>query len=242
MRARYEFRSWCGCSAPLFAALHGRRQFNRRKLVGPRTELCIEGFPRSANSYTVVNLVAAQRRRVNFAHHLHAPAQIQRAARWNVPTLLLLRDPRDATTSLLIRYPELSPAQVLRAYSVFHRAVLPFADHFVLAPFDRVIRDLPGVVGQLNDRFGTEFRQPDTTVMSRSRCFRKLDRINQSNGHARGEHAVSRPSHHRKARKEELLRRITSGRLAPLLLRAEAAYERMNGLAPDVEIRSPALG
>jgi hypothetical protein len=39
------------------------------------------------------------------AHHLHAPAQVIRAARWRILTLVLMRRPRDAVLSLVIRDP-----------------------------------------------------------------------------------------------------------------------------------------
>jgi hypothetical protein len=39
------------------------------------------------------------------AHHLHAPAQVIRAARWWILTPVLMRRPRDAVLSLVIRDP-----------------------------------------------------------------------------------------------------------------------------------------
>jgi len=39
------------------------------------------------------------------AHHLYASAQVIRAARWRILTLVLMRRPRDAVLSLVIRDP-----------------------------------------------------------------------------------------------------------------------------------------
>jgi hypothetical protein len=39
------------------------------------------------------------------AHPLHAPAQVIRAARWRILTLMLMRRPRDAVPSLVKRDP-----------------------------------------------------------------------------------------------------------------------------------------
>ena len=225
-RARYEIRTWCGCSAPLFTALHGQKRFNRQHLVRPDTELCIEGFPRSANSYAVLRLASAQKRPLRISHHLHVPAQVQRAVRWNIPTLVLVRHPRDAVASLLIRHPELAIGQTLRAYTKFYRAILPLRDNFVLGNFEEIINDLGPVVTAINDRFGTTLIPPAPEAGTDARIFRTLEQINRSQGSAHGEHAVSRPSFERGARKCELLRRLSVGRPARLLATAEAIYER----------------
>src|SRR5262245_45373054 len=57
--------------------------FARRKYPGPSpkvidadTELVIDGYMRSANTFAVYAFQMAQRRPVRLAHHLHAPAQV----------------------------------------------------------------------------------------------------------------------------------------------------------------------
>lgn len=74
--------------------------FARRKyrdvpnmLVESDTELVIEGFERSGNTFAVVAFETAQPRPVKTAHHLHAAAQVVSAVRMGVPTLLLIRPP-----------------------------------------------------------------------------------------------------------------------------------------------------
>ncbi|RMG27959.1 MAG: hypothetical protein D6732_19595, partial [Methanobacteriota archaeon] len=56
----------------LFAPAHLRME----KLIGARTEIVIEGYPRSANTFAVVAFRLAQNRPVKIAHHLHMEAQI----------------------------------------------------------------------------------------------------------------------------------------------------------------------
>ena len=64
-------------------------RFARRKYPGPSpevigadTELVIEGYTRSASTFAVYALQLAQERPVRLAHHLHAPAQLIEAARF----------------------------------------------------------------------------------------------------------------------------------------------------------------
>lgn len=226
-RARYEFRNWCGRSPGLFTAIHGRKRFNRTHAVRPTTDLCIEGFPRSANSYAVLRLAACQKRRVSISHHLHVPAQVRRAVLWNIPTLVLIRHPRDVATSLLIRHSELSAGQILRAYIGFYRTVLPLRDGFVLGDFAEVTQNLGGVVDRINDRFGTVFVPPQSETIIDDKVFRMLDEINQSQGRTQGEHAVSRPSPERSAKKQAILQRLLDGPHVHVLNRAEAIYAQM---------------
>lgn len=226
-RARYELRNWCGRSPALFAALHGRKRFNRTHAVHPTTELCIEGFPRSANSYAVLRLAAAQKRRLSISHHLHVPAQVQLAVALGIPTLVLIRNPLDVATSLLIRHSELTAGQVLRAYIGFYRTVLPLHRDFVLGDFDEVTHDLGGVVERINERFGTSLIPPQSETMLDDKVFRMLEEINQSQGRTRGEHAVSRPSAERSARKQKIVQRLINGPHAHTLKRAETLYARM---------------
>jgi hypothetical protein len=56
--------------------------------VSRTTEIVIEGYPRSGNTFAVVAFRLAQGREIEIAHHLHAAAQIKRAARLDVPAFI----------------------------------------------------------------------------------------------------------------------------------------------------------
>jgi hypothetical protein len=58
--------------------------------VSRTTQLVIEGYPRLGNTFAVVAFLQAQKEDVRIAHHLHAPAQVIRAARWRIPTIVLI--------------------------------------------------------------------------------------------------------------------------------------------------------
>ena len=224
-RSRYDLRTLCGASSPLFSSIYSMRSFTRQHLVGPDTEICIEGFPRSANSYAVLSFAKAQDRSVRIAHHLHVAAQIERAVRWRVPAMVLIRHPLDAAASLMVRHPALTPRQVLRAYIAFHRQIERWRDHFVLVSFDEATNDLGRAIDRVNARFGTNFRRPAQNDQDDELIFRMLDRINATQGTACGEHAVSRPSAMRRSRKAEIQTLLTAAPLKSLLREADAIYE-----------------
>src|SRR2546427_7470725 len=60
-------------------------------LAGPGTDILIEGFPRSANSFSVAAFRLAQGPPVEVAHHTHAPANAIAAFRRHIPALILIR-------------------------------------------------------------------------------------------------------------------------------------------------------
>src|ERR671920_2182155 len=83
----------------LYRLLRTRKDLTRA--VTPDTQLVIEGFPRSGNSFARRAFIMAQDEpqiKNHIAHHLHVPAQVVQAARWQIPTLVLIRRPRDAVS------------------------------------------------------------------------------------------------------------------------------------------------
>ena len=97
-----------------------------------RTQIVIEGFPRSGNTFAVVAFQHAQRESVRIAHHLHMPAQVMRAAQWDIPTLLLARKPTDAALSWVIREPGVPIRQALKHYVSFYEKAAEYRDALVV--------------------------------------------------------------------------------------------------------------
>jgi len=73
-----------------------------QQYYNPKADLCIDGFPRSANSFAV-NLVHTTCPDLKINHHLHSPVIIKKAVRDEIPIFILIRDPEDAVTSEYIR-------------------------------------------------------------------------------------------------------------------------------------------
>jgi hypothetical protein len=142
--------------------------FARRKypgpspeVIGPESELVIDGFTRSATTYAVYALQLAQSRPVRLAHHLHAPAQLIAAARMQVPALALIREPEGAILSLLVREPWVDMRDATAAYARFYGSLLPYRDCFVVGEFEQVTGNFPAVVTRINARYGLSLTLPD---------------------------------------------------------------------------------
>src|ERR671911_1576344 len=159
-RAVFRFEKWlqthAGKHPVAFYGLYRLARKDQARVVTPETQLVIEGFPRSANSFARVAFNKAQKGKVRIATGLHVPAQVIRAARWRIPTLVLIRNPNDAVLSFAIRDP-ISVDQALRYYLSFYETVEGYRDAYVLGLFEEVTEDFGDVIRRINDRFGTTF-------------------------------------------------------------------------------------
>jgi hypothetical protein len=155
----------------LFRLLRTRKDLSRA--VTPDTQLVIEGFPRSGNSFARRAFIMAQDQgfdKTRIAHHLHVPAQVVRAAQWQIPTLVLIRRPKDAVLSLAIRDP-ISVDQALRYYVSFYETAEKYRDAYVLGLFEEVTEDFGQVIKRINDKFGTTFSRFVTTKRTSANCL-----------------------------------------------------------------------
>ena len=132
-------------------------------VVTRHTELVVDGYTRSATTYAVYAFQVAQPTPVRVAHHLHAPAQIVAAARWGVPTLLLVRDPEGAVLSQVVRERGVTVRDALVSWRRFYQAALRRPGAFVVGGFGQVTTDMGGVIREVNRRFGTSFAEFERT-------------------------------------------------------------------------------
>lgn len=152
--------------------------FARRKypgpspmVIGPDTELVVDGYTRSASTFAVYALQLAQEQPLRLAHHLHAPAQLVAAARADLPTLLVIRKPRDAILSQVVREPGVVIRDALDGYVRFHETLRPYRDHMVVGEFRAITHDFGAVIARLNERFGLALRAFVATPQNVAECF-----------------------------------------------------------------------
>jgi hypothetical protein len=213
----------------LFFGIYSARPRYRDLLVDRNTQVVIEGFPRSGNTFAVWAFREAQGERdVRVAHHLHAPAQIIRAAELGVPALVLIRAPEDAALSLMLRDPRFSARSALGYYASFYESVAHYRDSFVLGLFEEVVRDYGAVIELVNDRFGTDFRPFEHTEENVARVFSLIEEAHRAKRRdVVREDQIAIPSDAKARLKDALRGELRSPELAPLLTRSRAAYESL---------------
>jgi hypothetical protein len=149
-------RDWMAANGLLFPLLGARRRFDRQ-LVRRSTRLCIEGYPRSANSYALLAF-RHWNPGLRVANHLHTPLQITRAVRLGVPCAVLVRPPADAVASVLVMVRgRISETAAYRGYIHFYSRAMPARDEVVVVPFDEITSDPASMVRRLNAFYGTSF-------------------------------------------------------------------------------------
>ena len=159
--------------------------------------------------------------------HFHVPAQVVRAARWQIPTLVLVRRPRDAVLSYAVWGP-ISVEQALRFYLSFYETVEKYRDAYVLGLFEEITEDFGQVIKRINDRFGTmfsPFRHDEENV---NKVFADMDTYARKRwGEAQWERKVHRPSVVKQRLKHEIEDDLQNPKLKGLLDKAEAVYDRL---------------
>jgi len=171
-RARHRFRTRLSESPALYLPL-ARLKYPgpSPEVISPATELVIDGYTRCASTFAVYALQLAQPEPVRLAHHLHAPAQLVAAAQAGVPALAVIREPRGAILSQLVREPDVALRDALVAYTRFYRRLLSRRNRMVVADFEEVTTDFGAVTRRINDRFGTAFAEFEPTEQNTNRCF-----------------------------------------------------------------------
>lgn len=213
------------------------RPGKRTTLARQDTAIVLEGFLRSGNTFSVAAFGVANGRGLHVARHLHGGPHILRAVRLGLPTVVLIRQPRDAVMSYLIRRDTLTPHDAVVEYLDFYQTAWPARHGFVVGLFERVVSDFGAVLDAVNARFGTSFVRYEPTPENEAAAFREIEEMNRRE--CRGEVVethVGRPSVERSVRKEELRSLLDVPRTAARLREAEDLYSRYTHIAAPPSI------
>jgi hypothetical protein len=198
-----------------------------RVMVREGMEACIEGLPRSANTFGGWAFLE-QNPDVRLAHHMHVPQQALRAVKLGVPCVVLVRRPLGNLTSLVIAGEnDLSHELAFRIYIDYYRRVATVRDRIALCSFDEVLADPSVVARRLNEAYGTAFRADPMTEEEKRDVVERLERNEEQMRSRPGHGTVPNPY------KEELKPAVRAAlERHPLLPRAEAAYRALAAAIP----------
>ncbi len=235
VRVRYRLRTRISHVPWLYLRLADLRNRDEDggSIVTKTTELVVEAFPRSGNTFVTTALRQSQPRRLDIAHHCHAPSQLIKAVRLDKPALLIVRHPRDSILSFILRSPEVDVALGLKSWLHFHRSILPYIGGIEVATFEQVTNDFGAVIDAVNRRFGLSLARFDHNTENVEACFLAIEKRNSRLfGYGEvDESSVGRPSEERKSRKEMLEANWNDPRLHHLRDSALALYEKLRSMA-----------
>lgn len=243
-RFRSAVTGWLGEYPALYFPI-ARRLSNpvrdgKAVLVTRESDLVVEGFPGSGNTFAVAALSLSQGGRLRLAHHLHVPAQIKRAVHLGKPVLVVLRPPKDSVSSFLLRA-DLLRSQlrgVVLEYIHYHTFLHQRRDHILFADFAEVTHDFGDVVRRLEERFAMELSPFDHDEQNVAACFEWIDAWYRRGGWIEQRISDGRPlpdpaeqapgpSDARRRNREILQKAFEDPALAPLWREAEAIYRRL---------------
>lgn len=137
--------------SPISKVMTGKDWF-----AGKHTDIVIDGFPRCANTYATFAFDIAQTKRLNIAHHIHKKSQFLVAAKYNTPAILLIRNPADCISSLLVRQPKYTPDALFKGYVFLYGGLLSL-NSYVVADFENTLNDYASIIKIVNEKFGKDF-------------------------------------------------------------------------------------
>ena len=200
----------------------------RHAVVTPRTQLILDGFPRSANAYAEWAFRYANGEGVRVAVRLHSPRAVRTGVEYAIPTIVLVREPRAAVASWLQYKPGLHAQEAFDRYAFYYDSVHEWREHVVIAQFDQVVKDFGAVIEACNARFGTRFTpypggdRAEAWVRERIESAWSDDETGEL-----AEHEVPRPSANRPDAAEVLEGVLDTPEAKASVLAAEAAYRRI---------------
>ncbi|MEB3214734.1 MAG: hypothetical protein VKN72_00520 [Nostocales cyanobacterium 94392] len=228
LHLRSEIRRFIGNYPKLFYSSYGLKALNRKLSVKPDTDIVIEGYPRSANTFAVLAFENMHGNHLNLkiAHHLHVPAQIYQAINFKIPLLILIRHPKDCITSLKLREPSVSIDQALRHYTSFYKIIAKNKNHCIIGNFDDVIHNYGQVIAKVNQKFGTSFVTITPTKDETKKIFDTISNINKVFSNDR-ELSLSAPSKKKEEAKLKIKETLNSCFYADKLSSATDYYESL---------------
>ena len=236
-RTRYELRCIAAGYPRLYRPLIGlKSSFGvGGGLVGRETQLAIQAFPRSGNTFATQAFLLAQQKRVKLAHHLHSPGELMLAARWGVPGLLVVRQPTDSVCSFIQREQVIGPRQALRNWSRFHKPLMGILDAFVVATFEQIISDFGAVIERINRKYGTDFDLFEHTDSNVKKCFELIEarELELSKEERPLELGVARPSKERASGRASIIASVQGAELTKDMNQAAELFKRLQAVAEN---------
>lgn len=150
------------------------------RLVDDDTDLVVEGYPRSANSFTEAAFLHSQRELdITLATHSHAAAQVIRAVDKSIPAVVLIRHPDQAIASMMAISADGDAAQHFRDYVAFYRPLAHLRAAFVTVEFSQALSRFDDVVRAVNSKYGANLAVPVLDEHFDKGVERERDRVSQ---------------------------------------------------------------
>lgn len=201
------------------------RMFRSSNIVTKQTDLVIEGFPRSGNTFSCRAFRHAQIREYKIASHLHSTVQVKMACKWNIPCLVLIREPEDAIISYVLYEGDCDIGNLYKIYIKFYSEIENLQNKFVTVAFSDVINNFDIVIDRLNKKYNMNYSSFDHSKENVAECFSGMEKSMKERG-TYHELRVSRPLEKRDKLKNRIQLNIEKNVNCELKKTASNIYKR----------------
>jgi hypothetical protein len=190
--------------------------------VTKNSDICFEGYPRSANSW-FHRYFSRANPNAQTAHHVHLCSQIKSALNKCVPTVVLIRNPLDCISSYHIyNYFETNLKLAIISYISYYNYIQKINSRILLVKFETAINDPEYIIRSLNTKFNLSFKIGDQKIVSQIKSEYK--RETPRKGFSR----TATPSHERIALKKKIIFPIENNLYYP---KAKDIYNSLRKIA-----------
>jgi len=128
------------------------------KYTNSSTDITIDGFQRSANTFAYVGF-SILNKNIKIAHHSHVPSQIIFSVKKNIHVLLLIRDPIDAIVSFYIFLNEEVPFKtIINSWKNFYLPLIVYKKKIYVSDFQDTIDNLELTIDNINLFYNTNYK------------------------------------------------------------------------------------
>lgn len=209
---------------PIIYSIVSRLLSGRDCYTTKNTDIVIDGFPRSGNTYATYAFIVAQKKNLIVANHIHKKSQFLLAEKYGIPAILLIRQPVETISSLMIRQPKYDPAVLFEGYYFFYNS-LKISNAFILAPFDKLIDNYGQIIQKVNDKFGTTFDLYQKSIENEEKVKRIVQTQDELKNAKDYDQRVAYPNAERKKMKKDILDTLKNSFYAEKLQKCNEIYE-----------------
>lgn len=231
---RRLFRLFVSTRPALYQA-YARLENLQFRLTGG-TQIVVDSYPRSANSFFEAAFTRAHGGRIEVAHHSHAAAQVLSGVARGLPCIVLVREPEAAIASFYEMHGGHYPIWLCtQEYVAFYSALVHVLDKLIVVTTENLEARFFDLMVQVRDTHSLDIEPFEVDARVRAELFEQVD----ATGRARNGSVVERYSEslsseeksQRRANLDKIRHSIRSPRNAHRLAKANAVYYRFKSHA-----------
>jgi hypothetical protein len=196
-------------------------QDSKQLLCNKNSALCLEAYPSSANAF-LCSVLKYSNKDLNIARHTHSIANIKIALKYNIPVVIIIRDPLEAISSRVVRFKKGIERSIFE-YLNFYEFVTEHLDRIVVVSFEDVVNNTSSVLRKIREKTNINLVHCDINE-AKKHAFSTLTLAAKEHNRL---HRIGLPSEEREHEKDDVKKTILE---SIDYQKTEALYEHISNL------------